>query len=175
MGIPALTMLGASRLFVLLEDYSGPLCLALLMLVLALQVAGRAMGFGLYLTWTDEAARFLFVWSVFLSMPLASKRGAMIHIKLSEKLWPGILKTVIPFLSKTLWSLTALALAVISFINISGHLDYPQITPVLGLNHNYLALVVPFSFLMIFLRGLAEISFLKSFRGRGTAEREGRI
>ena len=143
------------RLFVLIEDRAGPICLALLMVVLAIQVFGRAVGLGVHLTWTDEAARLLFVWSVFLSLPLASKRGALIHIKLSDKLWPGSLKRIMPKLAEALWSLTALFLAVVSLLNIQAHQAFPQLTPILGLNQNHLFLVIPLSFLMVFIRGLA--------------------
>ena len=146
---------GIGRLFVLIEDRAGPICLALLMVVLAIQVFGRAAGLGVHLTWTDEAARFLFVWSVFLSLPLAAKRGALVHIKLSEKLWPSGLKRFMPRLAGVLWSLTALFLAVVSLLNIQAHQAFPQLTPILGLNQNHLFLVIPISFLMIFIRGLA--------------------
>lgn len=145
----------AKRLFILVEDHAGPACLALLMTVLAIQVFGRSLGLGVHLTWTDEAARFLFVWSVFLSLPLAAKRGAMVHIKLSEKLWPGSLKKFMPRLAGLLWSLTALFLAVVSLVNIKAHQAFPQLTPILAMNHNHLFLVIPISFLMVFIRGLA--------------------
>jgi len=143
------------RLFVLVEDQAGPLCLALLMTVLAIQVFGRALGLGVHLTWTDEAARILFVWSVFLSMPLAAKRGAMVHIKLPEKLWPRPLKRHMPKIAGALWSLTALFLALVSLANIKAHQAFPQLTPILGLDHNRLFLVIPVSFLMVFIRSLA--------------------
>ena len=153
---------GVRRLFVLVEDLAGPACLALLMIVLAVQVFGRAAGLGVHLAWTDEAARFLFVWSVFLSLPLASKRGALVHIKLSEKLWPGSLKRIMPKVAGVLWNLTALFLAVVSMVNISTHQAFPQLTPILGLNQNHLFLVIPISFLMVFIRGLAGLWPLKN-------------
>ena len=146
---------GTRRLFVLMEDRAGPACLALLMAVLAIQVFGRAMGLGVHLTWTDEAARVLFVWSVFLSLPLAAKRGALVHIKLSEKLWPGPLKRIMPKLAKILWGLTALFLAGASLLNINAHQAFPQLTPILGLNQNHLFLVIPISCLMVVIRILA--------------------
>jgi len=145
----------AKSLFIIAEDKAGPTCLALLMIVLGIQVFGRALGWGVHVTWTDEAARFLFVWSVFLSLPLAAKRGALVHIKLSEKLWPGPLKKFMPRLAGMLWSLTALFLAVISLVNIKAHQAFPQLTPILGLDQNHLFMVIPISFLMVFIRGLA--------------------
>jgi len=149
------------RLFNLVEDLAGPVCLALLMIILGLQVSGRALGLGPHLTWTDELSRTLFVWSVFLSLPQASKRGAMVRIKLSEKLWPGRLKPLIPGLANLAWSLTALFLAGLSLINIVAHSQYPQLTPILGLNQNHLFLVIPFSFLMVFIRGVGELPIFR--------------
>lgn len=146
------------KVFVIIEEKSGPLCLALLMLVLGLQVVGRMLGFGAHLVWTDEAARHLFVWSVFLSVPLASKKGAMVHIKLSEKLWPGRLKFIMPGISAALWAFSALGLAVLSLANIRAHSDFPLLTPILGLNENFLFLVAPISFFMVFLRWLINVA-----------------
>lgn len=136
------------KLFVTFEEKSGPLCLALLMLVLGLQVFGRALGFGVKLVWTDEAARVLFVWSVFLSLPLASKKGAMIHIKLSEKLWPRPLKNFMPRAAQFLWALCCLFLAGLCLMNIYGHWHFPLLTPILGLNQNHLFLVMPLALTM---------------------------
>lgn len=145
----------ARRIFELVEDKAGPSCLTFLMIVLAIQVGGRAVGLGAHLTWTDETARTLFVWSVFLSLPLASKRGAMIHIKLSDQLWPAGLRPHMPRLAHFLWGVTALFLAILSSMNIYAHHEFPQLTPILGFNHNHLFLVMPFSFLMVAVRVLA--------------------
>lgn len=151
----------SAKIFETVEDNAGPLCLALLMLVLGLQVAGRAAGFGGSLTWTDEAARTLFVWSVFLSLPLASKRGAMVRVKLSEKLWPAVARPHMQKFSAIVWTGSCIFLTVLTTLNIYAHRDFPHLTPILGLNQNRLFLVTPLAFLMISIRGLGEI-----FRGR---------
>lgn len=161
-------------IFKLIEEKSGPLCLALLMLVLGLQVGGRALGFGASLVWTDEAARILFVWSVFLSLPLASKKGAMISIKLSEKLWPDRLKKIRSRTASLLWSLSCLAVAVMSLVNIQAHWSFPQLTPILGLNQNLLFLVIPFSFLLVCIRGMLDLrSSQTKAEGEGLASERG--
>ena len=151
----------ATKIFELLEDISGPLCLALLVVVLGLQVGGRAAGLGTHLTWTDETARILFIWSVFLSLPLASKRGVLVHIKLSEALCPSRLKPHLHWVSNFLWGLTAIFIAALSLVNIYSHWQYPQLTPILGLNQNYLQLVIPLAFSMVALR-----TFNDLFRGK---------
>ena len=142
------------KLLLILEEKSGPACLALLMLVLGIQVGGRALGFGSSLVWADEAARVLFVWSVFLSLPLASKKGAMINIKLSEKLWPGRYRTLVPKVSELLWALSCLGLAVLCMLNIYSHRAFPQLTPILGLNHNHPFLVMPLTLMLTGFRSL---------------------
>ena len=149
------------KMLVILEEKSGPACLALLMIVLGIQVGGRALGFGSSLVWTDETARVLFVWSVFLSLPLASKKGAMIHIKLSEKLWPGRFKTIAPKISELLWALSCLGLALLCLLNIHSHQAFPQLTPILGLNHNHLFLIMPLTLLLTAFRSLQR--FARSF------------
>lgn len=165
MALKAAEILKAAFEFV--EDKAGPVCLAVLMLILGLQVGGRAVGFGAHLTWTDEVCRILFVWSVFLSVPLASKHGAMVSIKLSKKLWPRPIRPYMPGISLALWSLTALFAALICFLNIMGHLQFPQLSPVLGLNQNHIQLVMPLAFIMVFIRGLFSFKQLGWSEGGG--------
>lgn len=153
------------KLFVLMEDKAGPACLAVLILVLAVQVIGRSLGFGARLTWTDEAARILFIWSVFLSVPLAAKQRAMVAIKISEKLWPPAWRPYMGRVADLLWNLTALFAAVISLINIYGHRHYPQLTPILGLNNNHLHLVIPLAFIMVFVRGIIGLKAKPNHKG----------
>ena len=143
-----------NKALVIIEEEAGPFCLALLMMVLGLQVGGRALGFGSKLTWTDEASRILFVWSIFLSLPLASKKGAMVYIKLSEKLWPALLRPFVERLAVILWGLSSLGVAVLSLMNIYAHREFPQLTPILNLNQNHLFLVIPLAFGLVFVRTL---------------------
>lgn len=72
------------------ELLAGCLILAALVGVLAVQVASRQLP-GVYVPWTEEVSRFLFVWLAFLGTALAFQRNAHVAITLlAERAGPRL-------------------------------------------------------------------------------------
>ena len=63
--------------------------MAAMVMVVSAQVFLR-YGFNTSLDWGEDIARLLFVWSIFLAIPLGVKEGAHIGIELVVKLFPEI-------------------------------------------------------------------------------------
>ena len=61
--------------------------MAAMVVVVSAQVFLR-YGFNTSLDWGEDVARLLFVWSIFLAIPLGVKEGAHIGIELVVKLFP---------------------------------------------------------------------------------------
>ena len=148
----------------MLEDHFGPLLIVALIVVLSIQVAGRWLGFGSQLVWTDELARIFFVWSIFFSLPLASKKGHLVYLKFSKKIWPKNLRPHLDYISSLLWGLTALGLTIIFARNVYLAWPYPQPSPILHIDQNVLSLAAPISFLMVFVR---QAALLKKLPAQG--------
>lgn len=57
------------------------------------------------LFWSEELARYLFVWSSFLGGAIAARKGSHIGLELIQNAVPGILKLILRFLASLISSL----------------------------------------------------------------------
>ena len=71
------------------------LFLALICIVELVQVIVRKIPFIPALTWAEEFCRFLWIWSVFLSVPYTIKKGTMLAVSLLPDLLPGTAKKLL--------------------------------------------------------------------------------
>lgn len=85
-----------------LDDHLEEVLLALLLIgisaIMVIQVFARYV-FNNPLTWSDELARFLLVWSCFLSTSFCIKKGISISIDQLQNAFPGAMPTVIKMVS----------------------------------------------------------------------------
>lgn len=85
-----------------LDDHLEEVLLALLLIgissIMVIQVIARYV-FNNSLTWSDELARFLLVWSCFLSTSFCIKKGISISIDQLQNACPGIIPNIIRMLS----------------------------------------------------------------------------
>jgi TRAP-type C4-dicarboxylate transport system permease small subunit len=68
--------------------------MAAMVVVVSAQVFLR-YGFNTSLDWGEDIARLLFVWTIFLAIPLGVKEGAHIGIELVVKLFPEVAQRVL--------------------------------------------------------------------------------
>jgi len=113
---------------------------ALLILVVTLQVATRAIGISM--PWTEEAARFLLIWLVFLSGYLTIRKGINITFDLvlgmlPEKWWK-VLFTLVNIISCGF--LVLLAVLGIQLVQLT----MPQLSPILKVPMGIVYLAIPF-------------------------------
>lgn len=110
-------------------------------------------------SWTEELARYIFIWISYLAVALAIQnrkniRVDIVHNSLSESkkksLWIAIDILVLGF--------TAL-IFYMGVTQIQMQIEYPQKTPVLGLNYYIPYLILPFGFGLMFLRCAQDLYF----------------
>lgn len=130
----------------LIEDHGAVIFMAVLMIILAIQVISRPLG--LSVPWTEEAARLAFIWTVFLALPLAAKRGQLIYIKTLTRLWPHGLQVIVNLGEKIIWLLVCLLWTWFSARNIIQLGTFTPKTPLLGLSHTVIFAVMPLAFLL---------------------------
>jgi len=141
-------------------DYTIAILLGILTLIMFLQVLFRYV-FNNSLTWSEELAKFIFIWITFLGASICLRDG--IHLKvdfLTEKL-PGKQKLYLKFFDTLIVTLFNGVISVIGFLwvlNVSGTLS-----PAIGLPLNivfYAAL--PVSSVISFFYGL--FSLINEFK-----------
>ncbi|SDJ92443.1 TRAP transporter small permease [Natronincola ferrireducens] len=107
------------------------------------------------LVWTEEAARYLLVWSSFLGATLAYKRKMHIAVTFGVDLLPSSLKKPVVLLSIVLSMLFFGVSAYYGFKLIS--MQVYQLSPALRLPMKYIYLGIPLSFIVMFIHGISLI------------------
>ncbi|AKL93806.1 tripartite ATP-independent periplasmic transporter, DctQ component [Clostridium aceticum] len=105
------------------------------------------------LVWTEEAARYLLIWSSFLGATLAYKRKMHIAVTFGVEQLPRKLKKVVMLLSIVL---SMFFFGVCAYYGLELiKMQIFQLSPALRLPMKYVYLGIPLSFAIMFIHGLA--------------------
>lgn len=129
----------------ILDAFAVTLFLIIFMVVL-LQVFMRYM-LGSPLVWSEELARYLFIWVSFLGWVFATRSGTHIRIGAFTDALPASLRKSIGVFNFLLIVVFALVLAYYGLIMVRKNLDVPTIT--LFFSYAVVYAAVPFSTLLI--------------------------
>lgn len=103
---------------------------ALFLVIFALVLAQIVLryGFGAPLVWSEEAARYLYVWLAFLGWVVAARRGTHIAIGLLAARLPARLRRILDRLGLALTALFALGLLGHGSVIAWRNRDVPMVT-----------------------------------------------
>ncbi len=118
------------------------------------------------LPWSEELARYCFVWIVFLGGAIGLSRGIHLGVDLFVNLLPARLKTAIEALSCALIACFAATVVYASYPVINMNMF--QRSPALGVQMSWIYIAIPLSMCLIMLICLERIaSVLRRFRKEG--------
>ncbi|WP_134703975.1 TRAP transporter small permease [Ammoniphilus sp. YIM 78166] len=138
------------------EEYVCMLLLSLMVLLILTQVASRFL-LNMSLDWSEELARFIFIWLIYISISLAAKYNRHIRVEALKFVLP-------PFLSKLVD-----LFALLCWLGFNGYmifhgadmvtqiLNTTQTSAAIGLNMGYIYSIVPIGFLLMSIRILQQI------------------
>lgn len=148
------------------EEIFLVLCIFVMVVVIFLQVVMR-YGFNNSLSWTEELARFLFVWASWIGISFAQKKGEHIKITLINDKFKGKAKTIVLILGN-LFTLAILAVLLYKGIEITGKVaDMASVTSALKIPKWIIYASLPIScFLMSvrIIKGTINSVFIKASR-----------
>jgi len=125
-----------------------------MIIIITLQILSRVLFDAL--AWSEEASRYLLVWSTFLGATMAYKRGMHIAVTFAIELFPKNINKIFRLLSITLSMV--FFLVVIKFgINYITMQNY-QVSAALRIPMKYVYTVIPASFAIMFIHGVAAIN-----------------
>ena len=87
---------------------------AVMIIMGALQVVGRYVAFGNYLFFTEEVARYMFIWGVFLASPVCLRRQSHAAVGLFVSWMPAKVRNVV-------LAIASLCCIFFSFSFLQGH------------------------------------------------------
>ena len=114
------------------------------------------------LPWSEELARYCFVWIVFLGGAIGLERGIHLGVDLFVNLLPSKLRTGLDVLSSVMIGCFAAAVIYASFPVIE--MNMLQRSPAMGVQMSWIYIAVPISMALILLISIERIAAI--LRGR---------
>lgn len=141
-------MLVLKNIYANFEEYACSLFVAVMILCLGIQVAMRLFT-GSSFAWTEELSRYSFIWAVYVGAALAVKRGG--HVRITAQFSKLSTKGRLGFriFADAIWIAFSLYLAFNGLEVIREGLDFPEISPTLGVVKSWVEMVIPFGFVLM--------------------------
>lgn len=107
--------------------------------------------------WTEELARFVFVWISYLAIPLAVKSRSNIRVDIVHDMLPPRFQAISWVVVDICFLTLAGVMCVMGTDHLSMLLEYPQIAPASGVSYFLAYLVLPVGFGLIGIRLLQDL------------------
>lgn len=107
--------------------------------------------------WSEELARYVFVWVSYLAVPLAVLTRSSIRVDLVYQKLPDRLKACNWVIVELSIIILAGMLAYMGWGMVEMQISYPQITPALRIGYFIPYLIIPIAFILVTIRGLQNI------------------
>lgn len=127
-------------------------CSALMIIVVSVQVLLR-YAFNTSIDWSDEVSRLLFVWSMFLAIPLGLREGSHVGVELLVQFIPAAPRRA---LSRLCAVVAIMLMAVVAYFTASVSIDtWDELMPTLPISANWFMVPVGLSALHCLLHLIA--------------------
>lgn len=145
----------------LLDHFEKYLCQALLVffvVVLFAQIILRATGDSLI--WTEEIARFAFIWFILFGASYATRLAALNRVTMQFSKFPPIVGQVCMFISDIIWLGFSLVMAYYGYLAVLDLKEFPYYTPALDWELGNVYLVFPITFTLMAIR-IVQVNYIK--------------
>lgn len=149
--LPANDPNGGCCMFETFERSISNLCLAALVVVMALQVFYRYV-LQIGLSWSEEVSRFLFVWFVYISASYAVQMGTHIRVSFLVDLLPPRLARLFQIASDLVWIAFNAAVVVSGVLLIKSMIDFPVYSTSLVVPLSLIYVVIPLAHVLMIAR-----------------------
>lgn len=130
------------------EEWTSAFLVGVMIICLVIQVFIR-FAFGSALAWTEELSRYSFIWAVYIGAALCVKRR--IHVRITAQFlkldtnW----RLFFLILCDSIWIIFNIFIVINSVQVILDGLDFPEISPTLGIVKSWVEAIIPFSFALM--------------------------
>lgn len=133
------------------EEYLAAILLSFMTIFIFFQVLSRFV-FNAPLAWSEEAARFIFVWTIYISAALAVKKKEHISVEVGIMFLKGKVRKVAHIFADLIFLVFTIVLlkdGIFLVVHLSENL---QISPALGLPMNLIYIIVPLGYGLMMIR-----------------------
>ena len=140
------------------EGYVSQILLAFFVCILLLQIFLREFGHPLY--WTEEIARYSFVWFVFFGAAYAARLAAHNRVTVQFRPFPRWVGDVCMLLGDAAWLVFNTVMVVESLEVIQELREFPYATPALDWQLSSIYFIFPIAFTLMSIR-VIQVNILK--------------
>jgi len=128
------------------EELLSVSCMGAMVLCLVVQVGMRwATGAGV--PWSEELSRYTFLWATFSAAPMVAKHAAHVRISAQFLLFPMQYRLGFRIACDAVWIVFNLLIAWWSWNVIQSGIEFPELSPTLGIVRAYVEMIIPLSFI----------------------------
>ena len=140
------------------ESYFCQILLVFFVAVIFMQIVLRAINQSL--PWTEEIARFAFIWFILFGACYATRLCALNRVTVQFMKAPEWVTNSFLFVGDVLWLIFALIMAWYGYLAVADLQEFPYFTPALDWDLGYVYLVFPLSFSLMAIR-IIQVNVMK--------------
>lgn len=140
------------------ESYFCQFLLVFFVVVVFLQIILRFLDASL--PWTEEIARFAFIWFILFGACYATRLCALNRVTLQFMKAPRWVTNLMLFISDMVWLIFSLIMAWEGYKAVLDLREFPYYTPALDWDQSYVYLVFPISFTLMAIR-IIQVNYIK--------------
>ncbi|HQC83011.1 MAG: TRAP transporter small permease [Peptococcales bacterium] len=150
-----------------LERNMCVLLLSVILIILTIQVCGRYV-FNNTPEWSEELARYLFIWLIFWGASYAAQQNAHIRIESFNNVWPRFMRKGVAIAGELLWIAFNLVILYESAKYTYAVFDSHQISVAIKIGMGWAYLGIPLGYALMTMRILINL-ISKKFISNNTA------
>ncbi len=140
------------------ESYICQCLLVFFVVTIFMQIILRAIDQSLY--WTEEIARFAFIWFILFGASYATRLSALNRVTMQFNKFPPIVSTVCIFIGDVFWLFFSITMAWYGYKSIVDLAEFPYYTAALDWNLAYVYLIFPIAFSLMAIR-IIQVNVIK--------------
>ncbi len=140
------------------ESYLCQFLLVFFVIVIFMQIFLRFIDQSL--PWTEEIARFAFIWFILFGACYATRLCALNRVTVQFMKAPVWITNLFLFIGDVLWLIFAATMAYFGYIAVVDLQEFPYFTPALDWELGYVYLVFPLSFTLMCIR-IIQVNVMK--------------
>ncbi len=140
------------------ESYICQFLLVFFVITIFMQIILRSLNSSLH--WTEEIARFAFIWFILFGASYAARLSALNRVTMQFAKFPPIVGTVCILIGDIFWLAFCLVMAWHGYLSIVDLAEFPYYTAALDWNLAHVYLVFPISFTLMAIR-IIQVNFIK--------------
>lgn len=134
-----------------LEEYVCMVLFSLMTFLVGIQVFSRFI-FNLPLEWSEELARFVFIWLVYISISLAAKHNSHLKMEIGQKVLSKILGNKVYYFSDLCWLGFNIYMIFFGSKMVQELMASIQVSAVTRINMGLIYTIIPIGFTLMSIR-----------------------